>query len=113
MCLHLLSGLLVALATQNGWLKSICEQKIALHSAQLCKLGMFESNFEIEQHRYLALFLTTFYVKPWIQCPLPFEAAVNDLGFFHQLRSVQGKSNLSPFCSGFITAALNRLDAHL
>ena len=74
---------------------------------------MFKSNFEIEQHGYIALFLTIFYVKPWIQCPLPSEATVNDLGFFHQLRSVQGKSNLSSFCDGFITAAINRLDAYL
>ena len=74
---------------------------------------MFTSNFEIEQHRYLALFLSIFYVKSWIQCPLPFEATVNNLGFFHQLRSVQGKSNLLPFCDGFITAVLNLLDAHL
>ena len=66
---------------------------------------MFKSNFEIEQH--LALFLTIFYVKPWIKCPLPFEATNNDIGFFHQLRSVQGKSNLPPFCDGFLTAALN------
>ena len=114
MCLHLLSRLLAALATQNGWLKySICEQKIALHSAQFSKLGMFKSNFDIEQHGCLALFLTIFYVNPWIQCLLSFEATVNDLGFFHQLRSVQGKSNLPPFCDGFIAAALNRLDAHL
>ena len=27
--------------------------------------------------------------------------------------NVQGKSNLPPFFDGFITAALNRLDAHL
>ena len=74
---------------------------------------MFKRNFEIEQHRYLALFLTIFYCKPWILCPLPFEATVNDLGFFHQLRSVQGKSNLPPFYDGFITAALNCLKAHL
>ena len=74
---------------------------------------MFKSNFEIEQHRYLALFLAIFYVKPWIQCPLPFKATVNDLGFFHQLRSVQSKSNLTPFFDGFTTAALNRLEAHL
>ena len=74
---------------------------------------MFKSNFVIEQHRYLALFLTIFYVEPWIQCPLPFEATVTDLAFFHQLRSVQAKSNLPPFCDGFITSALNRFDAHL
>ena len=74
---------------------------------------MFKSNFGIEQHRHLALFLTIFYVKPWIQFPLPFKATVNNLGFFHQRRSVQGKSNLPPFFDGFITAALNRLDAHL
>ena len=91
----------------------ICDQKIALHPAQLCKLGMFKSNFVIELHRYLALFLTIFYFKPWIQSPLPFEATVNDLVFFHQLRSEQDKSNLSPFCDGFITAALICLDAHL
>ena len=72
-----------------------------------------KSNFEIEQHRYLALFHTIFFVKPWIQCPLPLEATVKDIGFFHQIRSVQGKSNLSPFCDGFITVALNRRDAHL
>ena len=74
---------------------------------------MFKSNLEIKQHRCLALFLTLFYVKPYSQCPLPFEATVNDFGFFHQLRSVQGKSNFPPFFDGFITAALNRLDAHL
>ena len=74
---------------------------------------MFKTNFEIEHHRYLALFLTKFYVKPWTQCPFPFAATVNDLGFFHQLRSVQGKSKLPPFFDGFITAARNRLDAHL
>ena len=63
---------------------------------------MFKSNFEIEQHRYLALFHTIFYVKPWIQCPLLFEATVNDLGFSTNSElSVQGKSNLSPFFNGF------------
>ena len=80
--------------TNSRWMVTIiyciCEPKIALQWAQLCKLGMFKSNFGIEQHRYLALFLTIIYVKPWIQCPLPFKATVNDLGFFHQLRSVQG-----------------------
>ena len=79
----------------------------------LRKLGMLESNFEIEQHKYLALLLTMFYVKPSIQCPVPFKATINDLGFFHQLRSVHGKSNLPPFCDGFITAAPYRLDAHV
>ena len=79
----------------------------------LRKLGMLESNFEIEQRRYLALLLIMFYVKPSIQCPVPFEATINDLGFFHQLRSEHGKSNLAPFCDGFITAALYRLDAHV
>ena len=74
---------------------------------------MFKSNFEIEQRRYLALFLTIFYAKPWIHSPFPFEATVNDLGFFHQLRSVQGKLNLPPFFDSFITAVLNRIDAHL
>ena len=82
-------------------------------SAQFRKLEMFKSNLSIEQRRYLALFLTIFYLKRWIQRPLHFEATVNDLGFFHQLRSEQGKSKLSPFFGGFITAALNRLDAHL
>ena len=33
--------------------------------------------------------------------------------FIHQLRSVQGKLNLSPFFDGFIPAALNCLFAHL
>ena len=35
----------------SRWIaKIICEQNIALHSAQRRKLGMFKSNFEIEQH---------------------------------------------------------------
>ena len=74
---------------------------------------MFKSDFEIEQRRYLALLLRIVYIKPSIQGPLPFESTVNNLRFFHQLRSVQGKSNLLPFFDGFITAALNRLDAYL
>ena len=76
---------------------------------------MFKSNLKIEEHRYLALFLTIFCVKPWIQCPFSFEATVNDLDFSTNSEAcrLQGKSNLPSFCDGCITAALNRLDAHL
>ena len=73
---------------------------------------MFKSNFEIEQHRYLALsqysmsnlgFSVHFLLKLQLMISV----------FFHQLRSVQGKSNLPPFFDGLIIVALNRLDAYL
>ena len=84
--------------------------------AQLRKLGMFKSNisnFEIERHRYLVWFLTIFYVKPWIQCPLPFEVTVYDLGFFPPTQKrARANQIFLRFFDGFITAALNRLDAH-
>jgi len=93
--------------------KVICEQKIALYSHQLCQLGMLKSNIDVEQHRNLALFLTLFYVKPWLQCPLPFEAAVNDLNLFNHISNLQCKQDLPPYFHKFIAATLNRLDAHL
>ena len=75
--------------SNSRWMaKVICEQKMALYSAQLLQLKMIKCKRVMEQHRYLALFRTIIYVKPWIQCPFPFEAAVNDLNLFHLLSSL-------------------------
>ena len=67
----------------------------------------------MEQHRFLALFLTIIYVKPWIRRPFPFKAAVNDLNLFHLLSNLHCHQDLPPCFSLYVTAALNRLDAHL
>ena len=93
--------------------KVICEQIIALYSAQLLQLKMIKCKRVMEQHKNLKLFLTIRYVKPWIQCPFPFEAAVNDLNLFHLLSSSHCHQDL-PLCFSLsVTAALNLLDAYL
>ena len=73
---------------------------------------VLEDSTSVEQHRYLALsqysmsnlgFSVHFLLKLQLMISV----------FFHQLRSLQGKSNLPPFFDGPIIVALNRLDAYL
>ena len=66
----------------------ICEQKVALFAFQLFQLKMLKNTSNVEEHRYLTLCLTIFYVLPSTESLLPFEAEVNDLGRFDIFSSI-------------------------
>ena len=99
----------IAGVSNARWMgKIINEMKLVLFQNEFIEHGILDEEI-MREHEDLVRFLTQFYVRQWLRCPLATEAAVNDLRLFRDLSNVKQSSKDYPFA----TAMVRKLDSHL
>ena len=96
--------------TSNArWMaKVIIEMKMLLFKSQFISFGLI-SDEDAKEHTAYITFLLKHYVRQWLQCPNPEDAAINDLKLHHELSKVESDSPDYKFASPM----LQKLDQHL